>query len=297
MQTPDAKQLAVVSLDDAGVCGTCGQVTAYGCPSCLVAHFCSRSCLQLAFRAHSLECGLPGQVKVDMPSQADAANPVNTRLLMHGCFSLKTTKKESAPHLFAVLPQHGLVPLEVPTDLCSPLVQVLMHSRSPDGFVQLAGREFFGYESYSLLASGVTANSYEQSRRTTMLLKSKGHLKFWCKNCPSFMSLVCHVAAFLQCSADRLLQVHFLQQASPQCQFSWHQDHKDLHLSTDMITVVICLQGTHTGVQIWGFRPYMYPQVGSGVAFPGASTHRSVFQVMGSPYTGTEVVKVGMFWD
>ena len=125
MQTPDAKQLAVVSLDDAGVCGTCGQVTAYGCPSCLVAHFCSRSCLQLAFRAHSEECGLPSQVEVDMPSQADAANPVNTRLLMHGCFSLKTTEAESAPRSFAVLPQHGLVPLEVPTDVCSPLVQVV----------------------------------------------------------------------------------------------------------------------------------------------------------------------------
>jgi hypothetical protein len=33
---------------------------------------------------------------------------------------------------------------------------------------------------------------------------------------------------------------------------------------------------------VWGFRPFTYTGVGCGVAFAGAATHRSVYQVVGS---------------
>ena len=63
---------------------------------------------------------------------------------------------------------------------------------------------------------------------------------------------------------------------------------------SSMITVVILLAGHDIGVQLWGYRVYKYPEVGSGVAFPGAVTHRSVYQLEGS-LESPLVVKFGMF--
>ena len=42
-------------------------------------------------------------------------------------------------------------------------------------------------------------------------------------------------------------------------------------MSDRMVTVVLLLKGGHTGMQVLGFEPYIYPGVGSGSMFPGVT--------------------------
>ena len=77
-----------------------------------------------------------------------------------------------------------------------------------------------------------------------------------------------------------------MRQRSRQSQFSWHQDHRDLRdawpFTTSMITVVVCLSGRGSGMQMWGFPVFEYRGAGAAAAFPGAATHRSVGRVPGA---------------
>ena len=101
------------------------------------------------------------------------------------------------------------------------------------------------------------------------------------------------MATSLGVGPERCKQVHFMQQRSPQSRFTWHQDHRDLKMTERMITVVILLKGGSTGMQMLGFCPFTFPGVGSGAVFAGAATHRSVYQVVGSPWSDLDVTKVG----
>ena len=98
-----------------------------------------------------------------------------------------------------------------------------------------------------------------------------------------------------------------MRQRSRQSQFSWHQDHRDLRdawpFTTSMITVVVCLSGRGSGMQMWGFPVFEYRGAGAAAAFPGAATHRSVGRVPGAEVEGgedeedEEIVKVAMFFE
>ena len=48
---------APVLVDQPGICGSCGLATAYACPQCKTAHFCSGGCLERARALHTLDCG------------------------------------------------------------------------------------------------------------------------------------------------------------------------------------------------------------------------------------------------
>ena len=187
----------------------------------------------------------------------------------------------------------------MPVKDCQRLADLVLNSRSADGYLELQGKVFMGYHRYPFI-DDVEVDSEEQQRVTTQLVKSGAefnHIKFWLKHCEAFRNVVQRMADLLGVSVARLKQAHFIRQQSRQCQFTWHQDHNDLRLSQSMVTVVICLAGGSTGVQVWGFRPFTYTGVGCGVAFAGAATHRSVYQVVGSDRQDAEVVKMGMFWD
>ena len=121
-------------------------------------------------------------------------------------------------------------------------------------------------------------------------------------HCDPLKKVIEAVAHLLGCTVQRLKQLHVIRQRSRQCQFTWHRDDVELtgvkkKLSPQMVTTVILLNGGHTGMQMWRFRPFTYPGTGSGAIFPGAATHRTIYQVMGSPRDDLDVLKVGMFWD
>lgn len=74
----------------------------------------------------------------------------------------------------------------------------------------------------------------------------------------------------------RVKHVHFLYQESKQAIFPWHEDFSDLRLSNQMVTAVVNLTNTISGVQVFGFEPFMFESVGDVAIFPGGATHRSV---------------------
>ena len=69
--------------------------------------------------------------------------------------------------------------------------------------------------------------------------------------------------------------------------------HLDLKLSRSMITVVVLLRGSGSGMQVWGFHVHKYNGVGACAAFPGAATHRSVTLARSEE----EVIKLVFFLD
>ena len=99
------------------------------------------------------------------------------------------------------------------------------------------------------------------------------------------------------CDVGRLKYVHFLKQASRQVRFGWHEDAFDLQLSPSMISVIICLRGNGTGMQVWGFPVFQYCGVGAAAAFTGGATHRSVYRVAGASQEDEDVLKVALFFD
>lgn len=99
------------------------------------------------------------------------------------------------------------------------------------------------------------------------------------------------------CDVARLKIIDFIcQRRSRQAHFTWHQDHDENGLDASMLSVIICLRGTGTGMQVWGCRVFEYAGNGAAAAFPGAATHRSVPRVAGC-LDREEVVKVALFFE
>ena len=101
--------------------------------------------------------------------------------------------------------------------------------------------------------------------------------------------------------AKRLKFIHFIRQRSPQGRFAWHVDHKDTDLTDRLVTIVVLLHGTNTGMQVYGFDRFGYEGVGSAAMFAGAAVHRSVYQVLPptarwAQHQQPEVVKLAMFF-
>ena len=86
---PEVSQLAVVKLEQAGVCLCCGLATFNGCPSCLTEHFCSVACLSALFGEHGKECGQPGRRALALPPEQFMNSPVNVRLRTGERFGLE----------------------------------------------------------------------------------------------------------------------------------------------------------------------------------------------------------------
>ena len=292
-----AQLRVVVTATTAGVCGACGRGTRSVCPSCQVTHFCSAVCLRAVYEAHEADCGRPTQGKpVLLPVIALRGSDVNTRLVTSGIFGLKVRPGAPPPKQFVAQHPFGLVAFSVSAQLARDMAEFVIHSRSEDGYLLVGGVVRPGYHGYTPVQAD-KVDEGEQSRVTCMLLRSRGHITHCIANCVPFGHLVQQVCAFLGCSVKRLVQAHFVQQQSQQCQFTWHQDHSDMGLSESMITVVVSLKGEWTGMQVWGFSPFAYSGPGSGVAFPGAATHRSVYRVLGHQDDEEDVVKVGFFFD
>ena len=289
---------AVCDSGQPGVCGNCGLPTTQACSRCKAAHFCSAACLSDQFGPHEVECGSPSQPEpVPLPPPHLINCPINADLKLVGQFSAMQLSGHCSPAVFQAEVRYGLAELRIlPEHTCAAASEMVNNSRCKDGYLKIGSRSFAGYEYYTILAEPMSHNPVEQARVTTMLLRSKGHLAYCMQHSEVFCDLCTHVAACVGCSVSRIHQVHFIQQLSSQCHFTWHQDHEDLKLSTSMLTVVVLLQGSNTGMQVWGFRPYTYPGVGSGVVFRGAATHRSIYQMPGR-VGNVDVVKAGFFID
>lgn len=293
-----------VRLDYTGVCIVCGLETSFHCAVCKKAAICphdTRLCWSdpEAQEAHARVCTHPRQkAPVLPPDPKQKSNPAVLRLRTTGHFGLDPVQHLAHPRSFPVLRPYGLIPLSVDVAACSALARLFQKSRDEEGFFTIGGQRILGYENY--MAIPCALNSSAQVRCTAMILaRSNGEQVNlgWCLNrCEPMQLIVTQVCKELDVEVERVRQVHLLRQSCTQAQFTWHDDFKDLSVSnrSSMITVVILLEGHSTGVQLWGYRVYKYPEVGSGVAFSGAVTHRSVYQVEGSLESPT-VVKFGMF--
>ena len=287
--------------NDPGICGTCGNETARACAACAEAHFCCAECHDAGSAAHSVECGWPGYAPLLLPPSG-LRNPIATiRLKNGGVFALDAKKKMRPPTLMTASALHGVTALTFDAATCAALADVVENSRCEDGYLCIGGQSFPGYETYDSVAAPVV-DPYEQSRWTSVLQQRKlGHISHCLAHCPPLKALTEEILLRFGCELDRIKLIHFARQQSPQCQFTWHQDHLDTGLSESMITVVVCLKGSNTGMQMYGFRVFKYSDsAGSGCGFPGAATHRSVYQVVGSGRTRVRsptVDKVAYFLD
>ena len=143
---PEVSQLAVVKLEQAGVCLCCGLATFNGCPSCLTEHFCSVACLSALFGEHGKECGQPGRRALALPPEQFMNSPVNVRLRTGERFGLLARGDD--PHSFGADPAYGLVTVDMPVKDCQRLADLVLHSRSADGHLELQGKVFKGYDRY-----------------------------------------------------------------------------------------------------------------------------------------------------
>ncbi len=94
--------------------------------------------------------------------------------------------------------------------------------------------------------------------------------------------------------------MHFLFQRSQQAAFPWHTDGPDLNLSAEMVTAVVNLSTSPSGVQIFGFHTFVFSAVGEVAIFPGDATHRSVRlqpAAIQESQVESEVLKMVAFYD
>ena len=108
---------APVRVAQPGTCGGCGLATAYACPHCSVAHFCTPGCLERSRDWHARECGTPYCKAVELPPwhQLDPRGCRLNALLRGGCrFSCGGRSTQLQPS-----PNHGLTPLQLPAELAS----------------------------------------------------------------------------------------------------------------------------------------------------------------------------------
>ena len=109
---------AVVALQHAGVCSTCGFGTYRACPTCRTAHYCSGACLREQSVDHAKECGLVHCQSVPLPADDYLHSIVNMRLRTDGAFGLAQIDKWQ-PKAFVASKEYGLVSISVPQALAS----------------------------------------------------------------------------------------------------------------------------------------------------------------------------------
>ena len=107
----------------------------------------------------------------------------------------------------------------MPVKDCQRLADLVLHSRSADGHLELQGKVFKGYDRYPYIDDDEVDGEVQQ-RVTTQLVKSGAefnHIKFWLKHCEAFRKVVQRMADLLGVSVARLKQAHFIRQQSRQC--------------------------------------------------------------------------------
>ena len=123
------------------------------------------------------------------------------------------------------------------------------------------------------------------TRSRTRAVPPLDQICFALEHCPPMKALVAEACGKLRCNLQRLKFIHVIRQCSPQARFTWHVDTQDTggELTDSMITVIVLLAGSNTGMQMWGFERFRYSheegEVGGACIFAGAAVHRTVYQV------------------
>ena len=159
---------APVLVAQPGTCGGCGLATAYACPQCCVAHFCTPGCLERALEWHARECGTASCKAVELPPwhQLDTRGCGLNALLRGGCgFSLSGGRSNR----LQPSPTHGLTPLQLPAELAGLLAQLVARQRDEHDYLKIGDVSYPGYGSYKVIPAKLDAR--EQMRATSMLAR------------------------------------------------------------------------------------------------------------------------------
>ena len=190
-------------------------------------------------------------------------------------------------------PDYGLLVLGVAESACRHLLQLVCTSRDEYGLLRVAGVSCRGLGTYPSEAEtqqkGVRYRVQEQW--TSVIPPDK--VLYCIEREPRLLAVVNQVCQRLGADRADVAMVHFLCQLNPFAVWPWHDDAFDLQLSKHMLTVVCALNEIASGVQIYGFEPFMYTGVGCTVAFLGAGMHRSVVPSLCSVSNAEEL----MIWD
>ena len=177
---------------------------------------------------------------------------------------------------FACSKEYGLMEMSIPARVCRRLLHLICNSRCEYGLLRLAGVECPGLSAYPSEARtqeyGVRYRAQEQW--TSVIPEDKVQLCI--KREPSLGAVVDLILRRLGASRNDVAMVHMLCQFNPFAVFPWHDDAYDLQLSKNMLTVVCSLNDVPSGMQVYGFDPFMYSGTGCVAAFLGAAIHRSV---------------------
>ena len=120
---------AVVALQHAGVCSTCGCGTYRACPTCRTAHYCSSECRREQAGDHANECGMGHCQPVPLPAGGLLHSEVNMRLRTDGVFGLAATMDQQQPQVFYASNAYGLVTMAVPQALAASMAAKVVGSR------------------------------------------------------------------------------------------------------------------------------------------------------------------------
>ena len=104
------KDHAVVALQHAGVCSTCGLGTYMACPTCRTAHYCSSVCRREQSVDHAKECGKLHCKPVPLPAGDLLHSVVNMRLRTDG--EEQRPQITLDPHELQARPSRGKGPAE-----------------------------------------------------------------------------------------------------------------------------------------------------------------------------------------
>jgi len=226
-----------------------------------------------------------------LPNAGQQLEPTNAELRMSGRFSLTMQHALPPPAVHRADAQCGLLSFAIDVGLANTLADFVVQSRSKNDYLEIKGREYVGYDRYEVVDGAL--DGFEQARATSVIQRMFGGLSHALKHCKPLENVVQQVLVALDTDQSRIKQLHILRQRSRQATFGWHQDHLDLKLSRSMITVVVLLRGSGSGMQVWGFHVHKYNGVGACAAFPGAATHRSVTLARSEE----EVIKLVFFLD
>jgi hypothetical protein len=141
-----------------GICGHCGLATAYACPECTTAHFCSRRCLEDAQGTHAPDCGQPWCKAVDLPHSGRLRGCwVNALLRNGGRFSLSVERSLwwAQPTL-----EHGLVPLQLDSKRVADLARVVKEGWADNDFLKIGKQSYPGYTNYTAIQGEANEPSY-----------------------------------------------------------------------------------------------------------------------------------------
>ena len=169
LSAPPHQAAAPVRVTEPGVCGGCGLATAYACPNCQAACFCSTGCLVRARHTH--DCGKSSCMAFALPPERLFGCWINAQLKFGQRFALRNL--DHHPPCWALRPsrRYGLKELRLDQPAAKKLARLVTSRRSRDekGFLKIGDISYPGYHGYTAIPGEL--DDEEQARVTSQLAR------------------------------------------------------------------------------------------------------------------------------